>query len=199
MATYGERIMTTRANKEKKSGEEGLKDLDKQTVNEQGTATTLRMAAQSDNIQDACKVTDVVDERSTGQNTRRESVLYGKELTVEVEVDGTANVSMMDLLKEVKKECGIVMGCRVRGDRIFELTMKDESAKAKLMDGLRVKNAAVHAKDIINNEMVVSFINLPVYIEDLKILSKLEDNVGPCRRLNGGCGRALILPTGPDI
>lgn len=102
---------------------------------------------------------------------------YSKELTVEVEVEveGTEKLSMMDLLKGVKKECGEVIGCRVRGERIYELTMKDEGAKRKLMDGVRVQGVIVHARDIMNNDMVVSFINLPVYLEDEKILSKLQE------------------------
>ncbi len=100
---------------------------------------------------------------------------YSKELNVEVEVEGAEKISMMDLLKGVKKECGEVIGCRVRGERIYELTMKDEEAKRKLIDGVRVQGAMVHARDIINNDMVVSFINLPVYLEDEKILSKLQE------------------------
>lgn len=100
---------------------------------------------------------------------------YSKELTVEVELEGTEKISMMNLLKGVKKECGEVIGCRVRGERIYELTMKDEEAKRKLMDGVRVKGVMVHARDIMNNDMVVSFINLPVYLEDEKILAKLQE------------------------
>lgn len=100
---------------------------------------------------------------------------YSKELTVEVELEGTEKVSMMDLLKGVKKECGEVIGCRVRGERIYELTMREEGAKRKLMDGVRVQGVMVHARDIMNNDMVVSFINLPVYLEDEKILSKLQE------------------------
>lgn len=100
---------------------------------------------------------------------------YSKELTVEVELEGTEKVSMMDLLKGVKKECGEVIGCRVRGERIYELTMREEEAKRKLMDGVRVQGVMVHARDIMNNDMVVSFINLPVYLEDEKILSKLQE------------------------
>lgn len=118
-----------------------------------------------------CKRTD--DEQQERGKNRREVCgesreKYSKELTVEVEVAGAASISMMDLLRGVKKECGEVVGCRVRGERTYELTMKDEVAKKKLMDGVRVKGAIVHARDTVNNEMVVSFINLPVYLEDEK-------------------------------
>jgi len=120
------------------------------------------------------------DEQQEQENSRREVCgerrdKYSKELTVEVEVEGTANISMMDLLRGVKKECGEVVSCRVRGERTYELTMKDEMAMKKLMDGVRVKGAIVHARGIVNNEMVVSFINLPVYLEDENILAKLQE------------------------
>ncbi|XP_045920019.1 uncharacterized protein LOC123979952 [Micropterus dolomieu] len=81
----------------------------------------------------------------------------------------------MEVLKEVKKKCGEVIGCRVRGERTYEVTMKDEEGKTKLMNGLRVKGALVHARDIISTDMVVSFINLPVYMEDDKIVSRLNE------------------------
>ena len=47
-------------------------------------------------------------------------------MTLEVVVEGTENVSVMDLLGGVKKECGVVLGCRGRGPRTYEITMKEE-------------------------------------------------------------------------
>ncbi len=125
------------------------------------------------NRQVDCKQVEKPKNRSEVCGESREK--YSKELTVEVVVEGDANISMMDLLRGVKMECGEVVGCRVRGERTYELTMKDEDAKKKLIDGVRIKGAMVHARDIVNNEMVVSFINLPVYLEDGKILDKLEE------------------------
>lgn len=43
---------------------------------------------------------------------------------------------------------------------IYELIMKDKKSKEKLMDGVRIQGVMVHARDIISNDMVVSFINL---------------------------------------
>ncbi|XP_062241187.1 uncharacterized protein LOC133951326 isoform X1 [Platichthys flesus] len=108
----------------------------------------------------------------TGEGRQKE---YGKELTVDVEVEGTAVISMMDILREVKVQCGVVSGCRVRGKKNFEITMKDEVGKRKLLDGVRVKGALVHGREIVNNDMVVSFIDLPVYMEDATILRRLEE------------------------
>ncbi|CAL8324359.1 unnamed protein product [Merluccius merluccius] len=55
-------------------------------------------------------VNDSGADTTTEKNTDKRKEEYGKELTVEVEEKG--NVSMMDVLKEVKKECGEVVGCR---------------------------------------------------------------------------------------
>ena len=61
-------------------------------------------------------------------------------------VEGTAVISMMDILREVAVQCGVVSGCRVRGEKNFEMTMKDEVGKRKLLDGVRVKAALVHER-----------------------------------------------------
>ncbi|XP_062241188.1 uncharacterized protein LOC133951326 isoform X2 [Platichthys flesus] len=45
----------------------------------------------------------------TGEGRQKE---YGKELTVDVEVEGTAVISMMDILREVKVQCGVVTDSR---------------------------------------------------------------------------------------
>ena len=49
------------------------------------------------------------------------------------------------------------MGCRLRGERTYELTMGSREGKNNIMEGLRVNGAMVHAKDITVNKIVVSF------------------------------------------
>ncbi|XP_051568351.1 uncharacterized protein LOC127449157 isoform X2 [Myxocyprinus asiaticus] len=167
-----EQTMTRKEMDTKNEGEERCKDKVQQTENdkrkrnhnEKGHGTSKGIGSERQESVKNC-----------GEVSGEQRVKYCKELTVEVEVEGTENVSMMELLKGVKEQCGEVMGCRVRSERIYELTMKDNEAKSKLMDGVRIKGAMVHARDIINNEMVVSFINLPVYLEDEKIFTKLEE------------------------
>ncbi|TKS65241.1 hypothetical protein D9C73_028576 [Collichthys lucidus] len=112
------------------------------------------------------------DRRETGGRRER---LYGKDLTVEVEVEGSAEVSMMDILRGVAEQCGVVTGCRVRREKTYEITMDEEAGKRKLLDGLRIKGALVQAREINNLDMVVSFINLPVYVEDAVILARLQE------------------------
>ena len=138
-------------------------ETDRQTVNEKGTNNDDGKAHTRD------------ESRGSGESRGVVREMYGEELTVDVEVEGKEVISMMDVLREVKKVCGGVMGCRVKGDRRFEISMRDEIGRSRLMDGIRVKGAVVHARDIMNNELVVSFINLPVYLKDRIIVEKLEE------------------------
>lgn len=75
----------------------------------------------ADKIQKQQEASEVIrDARKEREENSREMQgglreRYSKELTVEVEVEGTENISMMYLLKGVK-DCGEVIGCRVTGD-----------------------------------------------------------------------------------
>lgn len=100
---------------------------------------------------------------------------FERELTVEVEVEDTKSIAVMDLLKGVKKECGEILGCRMKTDKKFEITMKDGAGKAKLIDGIRINGVPVIGRDIMNSDMVVSFLNLPVYLEDSTIMERLNE------------------------
>lgn len=53
--------------------------------------------------------------------------------------------------------------------------MLDEKGKTKLLNGVKIKNSRIIARALNNDEMVVSFLNLPTYIEDYEILKKLRD------------------------
>ncbi len=100
---------------------------------------------------------------------------YEKRLTVLVEIVGEDRITMMQLLKKVREECGVVISCRYKNPREYELTMNEEKGKVKILDGLKIKNSRIMAKEISNNEMVVSFLNLPTYIQDKEIIGKLTD------------------------
>lgn len=110
-------------------------------------------------------------ERGGQQNVRG----YAKGLTVLVEIEGDNRITMMEMLRKVKEECGAVIACRYKTPKEYELTMEEEKGKEKLLDGLKIKESRIMAKEISSNEMVVSFLGLPAYIEDEKILKKLTD------------------------
>ena len=48
------------------------------------------------------------------RNNEKENRAYEKELTIEVEIQGEERVTMMQLLKKVKEECGTVIACRFK-------------------------------------------------------------------------------------
>lgn len=100
---------------------------------------------------------------------------YTKEMTFAVEVQGEGELTTMGLLKEVKKECGTVVGCRAKGERKYEITMKDEEGSVKLLDGIKLKDCTILARKMVTDEMVVSFMNLPVYLKDEDIVTKLRE------------------------
>lgn len=97
---------------------------------------------------------------------------YDKRFTVLVEI-GEDRITMMEILKKVRKECGVVIGCKYKTLKEYKLTMEEEKGKEKLLDGLKIKNSRVMAKEVDCMEMVVSFLGLPMYIQDEEIPRKL--------------------------
>ncbi|KAM9519010.1 uncharacterized protein ACWYII_045248 [Salvelinus alpinus] len=104
----------------------------------------------------------------------KEGMKYGKEYTVAIELEGEDKVTTMELLRAIKEVCGEVVGCRMKGEKKYEITMRNEKGKERLMDGLRIRDTKILARDINVKELVVSFMNLPVYVEDGVILGKLS-------------------------
>ncbi|KAK9523402.1 hypothetical protein VZT92_019796 [Zoarces viviparus] len=96
-----------------------------------------------------------------------------KRLTANVELEGGDTITAMGLITQIQKQCGALLACRTISPRKYELTMADLAGKDKLMEGFRVGDTRVHASELINNELVVSFLNLPFYIADESILAKL--------------------------
>ncbi len=115
---------------------------------------------------------NVREKEDEGEQRRRN---YEKQLTVLVEIEGEDRITMMEVLKKVREECGVVIGCRYKTPREYELTMEEERGKEKILDGLKIKNSRVVAKEISSTEMVVSFLGLPTYIQDEEILRKLME------------------------
>ncbi|XP_076612620.1 uncharacterized protein LOC143336370 isoform X2 [Chaetodon auriga] len=110
---------------------------------------------------------------TTSMETGRSDKKFDKELTLEVEIVGEEEVTVMELLKAVKLVCGSVVGCRMKLNDKYEITMGSAAAKEKMLDGFKIKGNQVMAQEINCNEMVVSFLKLPVYVTDEEILAKL--------------------------
>ena len=99
---------------------------------------------------------------------------YDKELTVSVELIGEDAVTVMEVMKATKEMCGELMACRKIGLKKYEVTMGHLSGKKKLMDGFKIRGISVIAKEVTNEETVVSFLELPAYTTDNDIILKLQ-------------------------
>uniref|UniRef100_A0A3B5QSM6 CCHC-type domain-containing protein n=1 Tax=Xiphophorus maculatus TaxID=8083 RepID=A0A3B5QSM6_XIPMA len=100
--------------------------------------------------------------------------VFEKENTVQIEVVGDEKISVLDLMKNIRFLCGGLLACRVLSAKKFEITLSNEKAKKRLLDGFKMGSSTIHAKELINDELVVSFLTLPAYITDEEILSKLH-------------------------
>ena len=69
---------------------------------------------------------------------------------------------MMDMLNGIQDECGVVLGCRLKGER-YEVTMYEEG-KNKLLEGVRIKGVVIKAEELTAMEVMVSFMYMPIYI-----------------------------------
>ncbi|KAF3842782.1 hypothetical protein F7725_001631 [Dissostichus mawsoni] len=68
-----------------------------------------------------------------------EELRYCAKLTLGVVVEwGLNRLTMLDMLIGIQDECGEVLGCRIKGER-YEVTMRHEEGKDKLLEGLRIK------------------------------------------------------------
>ena len=100
---------------------------------------------------------------------------YRRELTVVVEQEGEEKIPMTEMLRAMQGVCGLVIGCRCLPLNRYEVTMNHPNGKQRLLDGFKIRGTSITAKDLTTDEMVVSFMGLPVYITDEEILKKLAD------------------------
>lgn len=145
-----------------------------------GKTTTTSRIMDNGKTQQVTRNADIGRETTTRKiadisKTLAKTQTFEKKLTVAVESIGEENVSMMELLKEIKRICGVVIGCRFKAQKKYEITMENEEGKGKLLDGLKIKDNIVYVREMVNNELVVSFLNLPTYVSDEVILAKLHE------------------------
>ncbi|XP_038153940.1 uncharacterized protein LOC119791735 [Cyprinodon tularosa] len=70
--------------------------------------------------------------------------------------------------------CGGLLACRLITEKKYEVTMSSAAGKKCLMDGFKIGSTNIMAKELVNDELVVSFLGLPAYITDEEILEKLR-------------------------
>lgn len=101
---------------------------------------------------------------------------YLKEATMVINVDGENEIKAMDIIDAVNERIGggNIIAVRPRQGKEYELTLETEEMCDKLMDGITIKGTDYELKKLQNRDYVVSFMHLPVYLEDKEILNKLE-------------------------
>ena len=115
---------------------------------------------------------------------------YLKEATVIVSTENVSGVRAEDIIKAISEKIGSgkVLAVRPRQGKEYELTMEQEEMCDSLIDGLTIKGVDCEVKKLQNKDYVVSFMHLPVYLEDNEILDKLEGwGVFPISKIKRRC------------
>ncbi|XDV14270.1 hypothetical protein PO909_002444 [Leuciscus waleckii] len=115
---------------------------------------------------------------------------YLKEATLIVNVENVNEVRAADIIKAVVDKCGNgkILALRPRQGKEYELTMENEETCEELIDGLNIKGVNCEIKKLQNRDYVVSFMHLPVYLDDREIIEKLEGwGVNPISKMKRRC------------
>ncbi|KAL0151795.1 hypothetical protein M9458_052946 [Cirrhinus mrigala] len=142
------------------------------TANDTGTARGTRKANDT-GLEKRLRVRNGNNQEVSEKSVERR---YLKEATVIVNVENVIEVRVEDIIKAVTEQCGHgkILALRPRQGKEYELTMEKEETCDKLIDGLRIKGVDCEVKNLQNRDYVVSFMHLPVYLDDKEILEKLE-------------------------
>ncbi len=141
-------------------------------ANDTGTAGGTRMANDT-GLEKRIRARNGENQEVSEKSVERK---YLKEATVIVNVENVIEVRVEDIIKAVTEQCGHgkILALRPRQGKEYELTMEEEETCDKLIDGLRIKGVDCGVKNLQNRDYVVSFMHLPVYLDDKEILGKLE-------------------------
>ncbi|KAK3541701.1 hypothetical protein QTP86_001734, partial [Hemibagrus guttatus] len=152
--------------------------------NDTGTAGGTRMTNNTRMAGGTRKASDTgLEKRIRAGNVENQEVSeksverkYLKEATVIVNVESVIEVRVEDIIKAVTEQCGYgkILALRPRQGKEYELTMEKEETCDKLIDGLRINGVDCEVKNLQSRVYVVSFMHLPVYLDDREILGKLE-------------------------
>lgn len=133
-----------------------------------------------------------IRQRAGNENVRNKALerKYLKEATLIVNVENVKDVRAEDVINAVTEQCGHgkILALRPRQGREYELTMEKEEECEKLLEGLKIKGTDCEVKNLHSRDYVVSFLHLPVYLENSKIIEKLEGwGVEPITKIKRRC------------
>ena len=113
----------------------------------------------------------VAEKGSVGNMETERSAL---KVTVNVEMEEGSSIGAMELMRCVRELCGRLVACRFISAEKYEVTVSNPRGKERLIEGFKIGDKRVYARELNNDELIVSFMNLPFYIEDREILAKLQ-------------------------
>lgn len=118
------------------------------------------------------------NDNGKGKEPRKEyeNRVYLKEATVTVDVTSVQDGRAADIIKAVTEQIGDgkILAVRPKQGKRYEITLESEEDMEPLMEGLIIKGQRLEVNKLWNRDYVVSFMHLPVYIADDKILDKLD-------------------------
>lgn len=111
---------------------------------------------------------------------------YLKRLTVKIQLMSEKNITPLEVMRTIRLLCGGIMACRRTGAQSYEVTLSTDSGKQNILNGFEIDSVPVEVTKLCREEVMVSFLQLPVYIQDEMISAKLEQwgvtLVSPIRR-----------------
>lgn len=112
----------------------------------------------------------------SGKNIIENQRVYLKEATITIDVAEVQNGGVEDIIKSIVEKVGEgkILAVRPKQHGLYEVTLEKEELCDELLNGLEIKGIKCETKKLQDREYVVSFMHLPVYLEDTAILDKLE-------------------------
>lgn len=102
--------------------------------------------------------------------------LYRKEATITIDVSETRDGNAESIIKAITKKIGVkgILAVRPKQQKQYEVTMESEECCDELLNGLDINGQICEVKKLEDREYVVSFMHIPVYLNDNDIITKLE-------------------------
>lgn len=110
---------------------------------------------------------------STERKTKR---IYAKEATATIDVGKVQNGGAEDIIRAIKDKIGVgkILAVRPKLNKQYEVTFEKEEDCDVLLNGLQIKGQTCEVRKLQERENVVSFMHLPVYLDDEDIIEKLQ-------------------------
>ncbi|KAK6167818.1 hypothetical protein SNE40_021757 [Patella caerulea] len=101
---------------------------------------------------------------------------FKKECVVKVRTSNFSKVNIVDLIDAVENVCGegSCFACIPRSQTHYEVTINNEETSKLLCEGLKIGDDKYMCDRLCETTVVVSFMNLPSYIEDREIIARLN-------------------------